>query len=361
MVSIYLASTPLHILNSLAIAGKTEGEHHLILIDQPDVEKNIYFELLSSWKFSPFSSTQIFQGRIKSAKAKLEQRKVLFQSLRLLVEQWKPDWILTGNDRRIEFQFMMHACQDLGLQSQGAYMDEGTFTYVGRQASSGLGDKIIDNIIKKISYGLWWSNPPTIGGSHWVKRIFAAYPNLVVNRLKSKDVIDLKPFHRDNPSVDSFSEHFLGHFSFDHTSLANVALLITTPHESLIQKIPGYRDQLLDCIQQANKQGQSVAVKYHPRNTDPDILGLKRTSGVSLIPSAIPFELICPLMKDITLVGDLSSTLINASWLTPEVKVLALKVDSGNLKFDQLFNQLDIPVIEPVKLGDALAQLASES
>ena len=361
MTSLYLASTPLHILNSIAIAGKTPGHHHLVIIDQPDVEKNIYFKLLNSWSASPFSSTHIFQGRIKSAKAKLDHRKLLFRSLRQLAEKWQPDQILTGNDRRIEFQFMMHICRELGFNTQGSYMDEGTFTYVGRQASSGIGDKVIDNLIKKVTYGSWWSNPPTVGGSHWVKQVYAAYPELVVELLKDKNLIDLKTFHRGNDSVDNFSEHFLRHFCFDHSSLSDVNLLITTPHESLIEKIPGYRQQLLSCIDQAMQQGKTVALKYHPRNANPDVLSVNDLPGVRTVPSAIPFELICPLMNDIILVGDLSSTLINASWLTPEVKVLALRVDSGNSSFDRLFGQLNIPVIEPGKLGETIAHMNSES
>ena len=359
MVSVYLASTPLHILNSIAIAGKTSGNHHLVIIDQPNVEENIYFTLLNSWVESPFSSMHIFQGRIKSAKAKLKHRKSLFRSLEQLVKQWQPNQILTGNDRRIEFQFMMHTCHELGLNTQGSYMDEGTFTYVGRQASSSIGDKLVDNLIKKITYGNWWSNPPTIGGSHWITHVYAAYPDLVVELLKEKELVDLTSFHRSNDYVDSFSEHFLQHFQFDHSSLTNIDLLITTPHESLIEKIPGYRQQLLSCIDQAVQQGQSIAIKYHPRNIDSDTLSLNDNSDVRIIPSEIPFELICPLMNEVILVGDLSSTLINASWLTPEIQVLAIQVGFGNLGFDRLFSQLNIPVIEPSKLGDTLIQINS--
>ena len=361
MVSVYLASTPLHILNSIAIAGKTSGSHHLVIIDQPNVEENIYFTLLNSWEDSPFSSTHIFQGRIKSAKAKLKHRKSLFKSLKQLVKQWQPNQILTGNDRRIEFQFMMHTCHELGFNTRGSYMDEGTFTYVGRRASSGIGDKVIDNLIKKIIYGSWWSNPPTIGGSHWIKQVYAAYPDLMIEQLKDKNLIDLKTFYRDNDSVDSFSEHFLNHFQFDHSSLSDVDLLITTPHESLVEKIPGYHQQLRSCINQAVQKGKSVAMKYHPRNTDPDILNLNDLSDIKIIPSAIPFELICPLMNDIILVGDLSSTLINASWLTPEIKILALQIDSDKPEFGQLFSQLNIPVIEPRRLGETLSKMNSGS
>ncbi|WP_221793825.1 alpha-2,8-polysialyltransferase family protein [Oceanobacter mangrovi] len=356
-VSAYLASTPLHILNSIAIADTSPGQHHLLIIDQPEVTDNIYYKLLAEWPDSPFTSLAIYPGRIKGSKDKLQQRRKIFAELERFAKRDQPTQVYTGNDRRIEFQYLMHVCSEQALAPHGYYMDEGTFTYVGRKASSGFGDKVIDNLIKKLTYGFWWSNPPTVGGSHWIQTVYAAFPELVIDVLKSKEVRPLAECYRDSSAIGRFAARFLQHFSFDQSTLTGTDLLITTPHESLIEKISGYREMLVSCIEQATAQGKRVAVKYHPRNIDPDILGFANHPLVKLIPAAIPFELICPMMQDVVLVGDLSSTLINASWLTPDVKVLALQVHSGASEFDRLFQQLGIPVIPPAELGQALTRI----
>ena len=350
-ISAYLASTPLHILNSIALASKQPGEHHLLILDQANVDDNLYFKSLMDWPGSPFRSIDIYPGRIRKARARLKQRKQIFQRIDAFVERHQPRHIYTGNDRRIEFQYLMHQCERSGWQPHGCYMDEGTFTYVGRKASSGFGDKYVDNLLKKLAYGFWWRNPPTVGGSGWIQTVYAAYPELVVPELKRKERISLPAYYRNNEVIADFSRHFLKPFNVNVEQLATTDLLITTPHESLIAKLPGYVEMIHGCIEQALEQGKSVAVKYHPRDTSPDALGIAAFPQVEVLPAAIPFELLCPMMHNVVLVGDVSSTLINASWLTPDITSYALEVNSGNQRFDQLFSNLGIKVIPHNTLG----------
>lgn len=355
MRSIFMASTPLHILNSIAIAGKQDGEHHLLIIDQPDIHKNPYFQLLQEWPTSPFQSVHIYPGRVRKVRAKLALRKQLFHSLEHHCQEIKPTHIYIGNDRRIEFQYSMHICKTMGLATTGIYMDEGTFTYVGRAASASFSDRVIDNLIKKITYGRWWDNPPTVGGSGWIQDVYAAFPQWVVPALQQKRLHNLQDCYHHNGFIDDFSTRFLQLYAFDAKRLAGIDVLITTPHESLINRIPDYKSTLKGVIQSLISSGKNVAIKYHPRNLDPDALGVVEMAGVVQIPSAIPFEMLCPLMQGITLVGDLSSTLINASWMTSGIRIIALKV-TGPSEFDALFEKLAVPMIAPADLPEELAK-----
>ena len=115
---LYLCSTPLHILNAVAIASsRPASEHHIWLIDQPVITDNPYYQLLMSWNDSPFSSCRITLGRVRSLKQKLNNRHKVFAEIAKLVRQVRPDRVYTGNDRRIEFQYAMHHCEDNGCNT----------------------------------------------------------------------------------------------------------------------------------------------------------------------------------------------------------------------------------------------------
>lgn len=343
--SVYFASTILHLYAAASIAAGRENETaHLVFIDQPEDKEFPLFFIAKQWASSPFTSVRLYPGRFKGLKNKLKKRKELFSKLNDLITELKPKNIFAGNDRRIEFQFSMHIAESLGLKTKGHYMDEGTFTYVGRKASSTFSDAIVDNWLKKISYGLWWKNPQTVGESAWISDIHVAFPNLIDDRLKKKNVCQLDHNQFTSPEMMQLSESILDFYHVATERLSSLDGLFTLPHESLFVQNPEYRATLLQQINQMKAQGFSVAAKYHPRNSNPDILNLTE-ADVDLLPAGVSFEAILPLLPASThIIGDLSSTLLIARWLRPELKVTSICSGKGNPDFITLFNNLDIEV-----------------
>jgi hypothetical protein len=346
---LFLASTPLHILNSVAIASKTPSTPACLwLIDQPIVENNPYFDLIKSWHNSPFSELRISQGHIKGTKAKLENRKRVFAEFEQWVTRNEPGQLFTGNDRRIEFQYAMHCAKSKRSDVQGIYMDEGTFTYVGREASASFSDRIVDNWLKKLTYGFWWKNPPTIGASQWISDVYAAFPDLVHPLLAQKKLHPLQPAHTDNPTVRDFCSLLVKHFGADPQTLKDLGAVLTLPHESIITKLDGYKDAMDSVMAEIISDGRIVGVKYHPRNTNPDILQAENRTGAYVIPHRIPFEAILPLLPpEATIIGDLSSTLINGRWLRPDAQIISIKNPEAPLasEFEHFFSQIGVTSI----------------
>jgi len=335
---LYFASTPLHILNSVAIASERKADCYLLLIDQPDTENNDYFNILSNLNPTTFQKVWIFPGRIKGHWQKLKSRKETFARLDDIISQRSIDAMFIGNDRRIEFQYAMHSQHVIhGKTARGAYMDEGTFTYVGRKASASFSDRIIDNYLKKLTYGSWWSNPPTIGGSEWITDVYAAFPDKVHHLLQSKNLIDLKNIYRDNKSVVRYCETLAGYFGAEAKELGELEAVLTLPHESIIDAIPGYKDSMLKMLDVLQSRGVKTGVKYHPRNTNPDILNAGQREDTQLLPYRIPFEAILPLLKQPLIIGDVSSTLINAAWLKPDARIISIANPSVPL-YDEFVN-----------------------
>ena len=343
---LFMASTPLHILNSVAIASRTpDSRSCLWLIDQPKVEGNPYFDLIRNWPDSPFSEVRISRGHIKGTKAKLANRKQIFAEISQWIEHYEPAQLLTGNDRRIEFQYAMHCATERRDNVQGIYMDEGTFTYVGREASSSFSDRIVDNWLKKLTYGFWWKNPATIGASDWITDAYAAFPELVHPLLARKKIHALQPAHRDNQTVRSFCSLLMEHFGADLQTISELGAVLTLPHESIISKLDGYRDAMGSVVTELLSDGKKIGVKYHPRNTDPDILQAEGRDSAYVIPHRIPFEAILPLLPPAaTIIGDLSSTLINGRWLRPDAQIISIKNPEATLakEFELFFSEIGV-------------------
>ena len=358
---LFLASTPLHVLNSVAIASKTPDKSSCLwLIDQPDVTENPYFEVLQSWPDSPFKEVRISQGHIKGTRAKLQNRKKVFADIQSWVDRYQPDRVYTGNDRRIEFQYAMHCASQQKKPISAAYMDEGTFTYVGRKASGSFADSVVDNTLKKLTYGFWWKNPPTIGGSAWIDDVYAAFPDLIHPLLKQKQVLDLQSVYEGNSCVKSFCSYLYERLSGTVGNISGIQCVLTLPHESIIDRITGYKDAIQEVVKQLQYSGLEVGVKYHPRNNNPDILDVKNIKGFHLLPYKVPFEAILPLLPpDVLVIGDVSSTLINSRWLKPGARLISVANDEAPMynEFAQLFSKIDVALTDAAQLVQLLSSL----
>ncbi len=264
-----------------------------------------------------------------------------------IINQIKPKHIYSGNDRRVEFQYCMYRASELKLGPVGYYMDEGTFTYVGRKASNNISDKIVDSVFKKLFYGRWWNHPATVGASDWISTVYVSFPESIHALLKEKNIVHLSLEFWKSHLLKTFCELLIddigrpkGLFDFD--------LVVTLPHESIMHANPDYKNQIKKLIVGQIEKNLNVAVKYHPRDTEIDMLDAGKISGVELIAPSLPFEALLPMFKSgAKVVGDFSTTLITTRLLRPDLIVEA--IDHGNTKdnveFIQLYKRIGINII----------------
>lgn len=343
----FLVSTPLHLMVSIAIADTEKLDNvHLIFIDQvKSAEDNPYYQLAKELQL--FKSLHIFMRPPRAFWHKRRHRKTTFAALKTLIESIRPEHIYCGNDRRVEFQYAMFCAANLALRPHGYYMDEGTFTYVGRQASDSFSDKIVDNTIKKLGYGLWWQHPPTVGASSWVNSVYISFPALAHPLLQKKDVRELSLLYWQSPALKRFCELLLSNMQ-KPTLLEKYDLFYTFPHESVMQANPNYKTLLQQSLQEQLRLGKTIGVKYHPRDTQQDVLGVGNLAGVEVVDRKIPFEALLPLFQaHLTVVGDFSTTLITTRLLRPDLAVTAINHGASvqSTLFVELYEKLGITVI----------------
>lgn len=344
----FLVSTPLNlfIATGLALQEQSRMDCHLFFIDQTGIHDNIYIDVLRSWDNSPFRSVNVLPPKAQTLTAKIINRRTGFSQLASAIHEHEPQNIYTGNDRRVEFQYAMHLASQLRSGVKGIYMDDGTYTYVGR-SSRGMIETIVDNALKKLTYGSWWQQPPTVGCSRWIQEVYAAFPHLVHPQLKTRKVLPLGTEILSNPGIQELSARILDRIGMDSNCLHGLSHLITLPHYSLITNQAEYSKSLRNLIIQLSGGGNIVGVKYHPRQDTDDPLGLGSIPSVRLIPGKANFEAILPLLQHVTIVGDVSTALLSARWLRPDLNTYSLRMTNlANNEFTRLFARLGIPVID---------------
>lgn len=338
--SIYLVSK----LFTLFIAAiqsqeRKDDKSILVFINQPAGENSVY-KLLEEWKGNPFTEVYSFQGQFKGTASKAKQRKELFRQIRTLIEEQQPDQIFTGNDRRMEFQYAKHIASKTNREVTGHYLDEGTFTYLGRKPANPVGH-YLDNIIKKAIYGSWWQEPETIGASDKISHVYAAFPDLIDERLKTKQVHQLDSSGFMSEEITELCQLLLLQKDVRMSDLKDIDGIITLPFESIYQNDKGYRDRVLKALKEIEGK---IAVKYHPRDKVEDYLGLL-SEGVILLPATVPFEAVLPVLRNgVKVFGDVSSTLLAARWLRPDLEVVSFRGKTINLQLEDLFVKIGIEI-----------------
>lgn len=332
---IFMASTPFNVITASMIAFELpENEQAILwLIDQ--IPGHNFKNYLKEWKTSPFESISVISEQQKGA-GKFRYRRKVFSSISHQLSEIRPHHIYTGNDRRLEFQFAMSVANSY-QQTLGHYIDDGTYSYIGRK-THWLKDGLIDNLIKKLAYGFWWSQPATVGASRWISQSWLAYPEAAVPELQCKPIRQLpKNLHRSE-----FTElATIGlPADFDLTGIDGVLLL---PHDSVGPASTA--NSLINWLQQQDGV-ECIAIKNHPRSRP------KKTDSnptVTEIPASIPMEILLPLLPSGCLVaGTLSTALLTAKWLRPDLTVYAHLQDTVSTDWQRLLRKIGVIIIGTV-------------
>ncbi|MCD8521829.1 MAG: hypothetical protein LRY66_18140 [Saccharospirillaceae bacterium] len=330
---LFMASTPFNVLTAAMVAFELpQGDvAELGLIDQTSTTA-AFRDALWQWHSSPFDRLSVLSEKA-SGQGKRQQRLVAFQRIQQRLSELQPDWIYCGNDRRVEFQFAMaHS------NARGVYLDDGTYSYLGRK-THWLKDQVLDNMAKKLAYGGWWKQPPAIGASAWIDHSILAFPASALPVLQSKPCKPL-PNNLQRPEFAQLAQMCLGDNPLTLDSLNGLLLL---PHSSVMS------DQQQTLGQWLDNCGADIAYKHHPRTRHELQSAGMATSHWQLpararpVPAAIPMEMLLPLLpQHCKISGDVSTALLTAKWLRPELDVSAAVNAGTDASWQQLLTTLGI-------------------
>lgn len=343
---LYMPSTPLNVLLSIAHAAahQTVQKSYLVLIDQKDIENNLYFQELK--KSTLFVQVDILPGQAKG-RAKLLERNNNFAKLQEWGEDWRPELVLVGSDRRVEFQYFMNLFTGTGCK--GGYLDDGLYSYAGKP-SVWYKDPI-NSMLKKMSYGLWWDEPSTVGASKWIDQAWLFEPEKVMPELFKKSRYKIESSWFISESVKNFGQALLYEYGISQaemSELTKVDLFLSFSHPNDIAKMVGYQRAVEAFLTQAKQQGKNVAVKYHPRAKSDDDWQLSQRYGCWVAPRTLAFEFLLPFLKPRSLVvGDVGTIVMTVKWLRSDVHSIAVLNPNDNYakQFIPIMKKLDIPLM----------------
>ncbi|WP_455217824.1 capsular polysaccharide export protein, LipB/KpsS family, partial [Kaarinaea lacus] len=354
--SLFMVSTPLNLFMASAVALDIREKHknsqdpvrcELCFIDQPGLSARMYIDAVKTWNESPFDAVHVFPSRASTLFKKLCNRRRAFRLTRNIIEDLQPDMIAVGNDRRIEFQYAMFYSQSVGYAPRGAYLDDGTFTYVGRK-TKGIQDSWIDNITKKLFYGSWWQQPETVGSSAWIDDAYVAFPEWVYKPLEQKLLHSINAAWFESQEIQLLSKVLLQYFNVDDGLVRQLDVVITLPHASLVRDESGYASTMKQVVDDLTARGKKVGIKYHPRQVGEDPLQLATNPGVEQLPAVLAFEVLLSVLGNPVIVGDVSTTLLSSRWLRPSLRVIAITGGGQQEQFVDLFRKLNIEMVEDI-------------
>ncbi len=360
---LYLPSTPLNVLVAVAHASTLSKEQisQIVLIDQKNRDNNVYFKALQQWKNSPFEKVELTLGIAKGWQKKAERTKN-FTVLASWFEQFQPNVIATGSDRRVEFQYLMHMSLSNASSVEGWYMDDGLYSYAGRK-SHWLKDSV-NSVLKKIVYGHWWQEPRLVGSSLWIKQAWLFQPDRSIDALNAKVKQALPTQWFTSLDVQVISRAICEGFGLKDVAierLKEVDVVVLIPHPNNIKKMLGYPERVGRFVGALNKQGKRVAIKYHPRTKELDPLFLQDDENSWVMPSGLAFEFVLPMLKpQAIVVGDVGTTLLTTKWLRPDIQSIAVLPEKNEFESDfrALFLSFGVTVLNDF---NAIADLNSNS
>ena len=343
MIHYYFISSPLHLCIAANISiDNSEVRNVAVIITKNAAVGEAYSTAIQRHK-------EIFYDVVVMPAAKgfkeILLRKKKFKQFREMFSKGEACRIFTGNDRRSEFQYSMYIARQYYPQVEGVYMDDGAISYAGHKSINCIQHRCIDPILKKLLRGKWWENSLTVGASDWVSSAYVAFPDAVHSLLKKKELIKLDASIFISERFMAFAADFLGNDARLTQLLSQLKVVVTLPHEAAFLSVESDYRRLADILLDFYPY-QKIAIKSHPRAENMDAV---KTifPGASLIDRYVGMEFLVPFLSDDCLViGDVSTTLLTAKWLRPDLTVISIDYSQKpNEQMTHLYERLSIEKI----------------
>lgn len=341
----YFASSPRHLMlfAGLALEAPADEENHLFFIEHiPARGVQGYLAMLEAWPGSPFAQCRVLEGDWRPAlatgasgdrrRAKNRLKKSFRRNNRQVIERAldssPPDSIFVGIDNYYEVQLALHLASQRNPDLRRVYVEDGCSAYEMSYRNLHIRD-LPKEWFKTLRFGLWWKPCTLAGTSGWVDEAYVAYPELVLDQLKALELHELPRAVYHGDDFLDLARIMGREFGVDVGRLAELDVLIAVTNTKWGSSLPNYVSTLVRLCEALLSAGKKVGIKLHPREQEPDPLGLGEREGLYLVPQQAMFEMLVVLVEssELTIIGDASSAMIGARWLRPDVTTIALRHD----------------------------------
>ena len=275
MKKVFIASTYLHIIDSIIISKMYNDKFTLFFIGQ----NNDFVTFCNK-----FFDIHLFTENKSSLKSKINQRIKNSKKMIELIQKINPNEIIVGNDRKIETSILIE-----NYKNNYSYMDDGLHSYIPEKQHI-FKYTIFEKYLKILLYKNKLKIPKFIGCN--LDKAYLYKPEFGLKCYKEKIKLNIDLLNKND------FNGYLDNIKLDFNKL------ILFPHPKFINK------QFLDKVKKIIDK--NTAIKLHPRDKN-------KYFDSNILPNN-PLEiLLLKMNKNITIYGDNSTAILIAKWLGFEV------------------------------------------
>jgi len=292
MGKILIASTSLHLIDSLIIKNQFKDEFYIVYIGK----QNGFFDLIKN-DFAGYLHLEERKDK-KKVPLRIENAKKLLSYIKDL----NPEEIIFGNDRKIETSILI-----ANYKGEYSYMDDGLHSYIPEKQHV-LKYTWFEKKIKEFIYKNRLILPKFIGAGEYAKKAYLFRPDLANEYLKTKELIKLKP------DIVKLRGYFINFVPSEwQKELQNAKKVIFLPHPKFITRdLLKKLDKLID---------EKTLVKKHPRDNQTQL-------NARFIPGEVFSEAVFAFLNDTCEVyGYKTTAILTGKWLREELNVYQIYSD----------------------------------
>ena len=337
----HVCLTPYHtfLATLIAWARRHEADSRMVLVEYR-FDASILRESLRSWKASPFSDvlsiktipwwfndfllTILSPGRVEAIRIYARAGRNL-KLLARYTEKFAPTRVYVYNDWMDLSQGVMHFAKQIDPAARCVYVEDGIAAYVCSQEHQDA-DTRKHRLFRKLFIGSpWFEFVSIFGTSRWIDECMMLFPDLRLPELKKHPTAEIPRTALTDSEFLRWNGDLLKRHGADVDSMTDIGCVLAVPATTGHEDIAAWK-RIVDLASEAmRRQGLRTAVKYHPREFLKDYLDVASRSGILILPQKVSMENVglqfLPHLK--CMIGDTSSCLLSAKWMSPSSKIIA--------------------------------------
>jgi len=324
---VLLARSSLQFLLATALAAdlreRTGQACRLLFVPgMPDVA--VFADAVAGWPDSPFDHVRFIDPHRRPARSRAQ----LLRELRVELDAAEPRSLWVFNDREEDSQALLSWALRRFPSAERFCVEDGSLAYTGFTYPA---QGVTTRWRQRLRVGRGWHDVRVLGTHPLVQQFVAIHPQLLRPELRQRPTRQFPAAALAAQPLRSLATAMCARSGFAASSVAAGAVLLSLSHSSYADRNPDYCRLVQACVQRLRSRQAPWFFKYHPRETAADPLGLLGAGMVVEVPRSLPVECIYLLLRDrpLTVIGGMSTSLLTAGLLMPQVRCAALVHASG--------------------------------
>jgi hypothetical protein len=315
---VFLVRSSLHYLMATALAAdlreRTAQACRMLFL--PDLlDPGLFLRAARGWIESPFDRVVFVEPRDGSG--------AIRRALRDALTDARPRSLTVFNDREEAGQTALVATARCFPQAQRFCAEDGSLAYTSFvYRAHGTSTRLRQTL----RLGRGWSDVRVLGTHPLVQQFVALHPALLRPELRARPVCLFPARGLESAALRSLAATLCTDVGFDPEAVPAGATVLTLSHSDYAARNPEYRQSVAACAQRLAGQPGIFFIKYHPRESQADYLGLCTMGSAQEIARTLPVECLYLMLRDrpLTVVGGMSTSLLTAGLLMPQARSAAL-------------------------------------